>query len=87
MYLLVCGQKATSALQIPVFASEVLGAFSGVGLPQCEQTCAPASFVLNNIFVGSNFTDKKQNRSFYFRIWYRDIEAEIGEMQLKGEII
>lgn len=48
---------------------------------------ALASFVLNNGFIRSNFTDKKQNQSFYFRIWYRGIEAGIGKMQLKGEII
>ena len=48
---------------------------------------ALASLVLNNGFIGSIFTDKKQNQLFYFRIWYRGIEAGIGKMQLKGEII
>lgn len=63
------------------------GLLSSVSLSQCEQICALASYMVNNGFMESNFTNKKQYRSFYFRIWYRGIGAEIGEMQLQGKII
>lgn len=43
--------------------------------------------MLNNGFIVSDFTDKKQYWTFYFRIWYRGVRVRIGKMQLQGKII